>query len=304
MVKDPYRILNVPRSATQTDIKKSYRTLAKKYHPDRVFDPTERDHATASFAEISAAYALLSDSKKKAQYDHIYKYGGFDDVDGNHVVNERPKDAQTKTFSSQRNGFSSNNNSYTQQNATSSSPTTTPDPSYQSNRKRKSGTGIGYVCSDPLAFLWSQGKIQIRQTVAGIEVPNRLQGDGGLRFAFSAGHFSRSQTGIKQYSSTTTQFAQGKKFTRTETTTIYPDGRKEVIIEGNDCGEHRYYSTTTSTSVPKGCENTAGQAGHSDAGVTQHNDERLPWYVSAWSEIKDKLSMCYSPCAVTTELKQ
>jgi DnaJ-class molecular chaperone len=269
MVKDPYKILNVPHSASPEEIKRSYRKLARQYHPDRVTTEVDKENATTAFAEIATAYTLLSDPKKKAQYDHIYKYGGFDSSDQACKINEFNRDSSQRST------------------ATASSPQGIP-----TTRKRKSSTGIGYVCTDPLAFLWSQGKIQMRQTVAGIQIPSRLHSsDTGLRFAFSAGYVStRSENGIRQYSCTTTQFAQGKKFTRTETTTFYPDGGKEVIIEGNDCAEQRYYTATPMRNRT--------QQNNDDEGVTQTTKETGPWYMSAWSEIKDKLTMCYSPSAV------
>ena len=282
-IRDPYLVLNLPHSATQDEIKKSYRNLARQYHPDRVTDPDEKDKATASFAEISTAYALLSEPRRKAQYDHIYKYGGFDD---DNVETDKIK-------------FTSNHSS--KWNNTPGSPSNTTfqqhqydNDSNQASRKRKSATGIGYVCTDPLAFIWSQGKVQLRQTVAGIQIPSRLQhGNSGIKFAFSAGYVTRSSTGLRQHSCSTTQFVQGQKFTRSETTTYYPDGRKEVVIEGDDCGEQRYFTT-----YPEHA--TSRKNGTKDDGVTHAHDENSPWYVSAWSEIKDKLTMCYNPCTVDT----
>jgi len=64
--KDYYKILGVKKNASTEDIKKSYRKLAMKYHPDR-----NKDNKTAEekFKEISEAYAVLSDAEKKKQYD-------------------------------------------------------------------------------------------------------------------------------------------------------------------------------------------------------------------------------------------
>lgn len=64
--KDHYRTLNVKRNSTQAEIKKAYRTLAKKYHPD----VNENDSlAETKFKEVSEAYSVLGDSTKRAQYD-------------------------------------------------------------------------------------------------------------------------------------------------------------------------------------------------------------------------------------------
>jgi curved DNA-binding protein len=64
--KDYYKILEVPRTATQEEIKKSYRKLAMKYHPDRnKGDKT----AESKFKDINEAYAVLSNAEKRKQYD-------------------------------------------------------------------------------------------------------------------------------------------------------------------------------------------------------------------------------------------
>lgn len=65
-MRDPYSVLGVARGASQDDIKKSYRKLAKALHPDR----HPGDTATADrFKEVSAAYDLLGDAEKRARFD-------------------------------------------------------------------------------------------------------------------------------------------------------------------------------------------------------------------------------------------
>lgn len=66
MAKDPYKLLGVSKSATEAEIKKAYRALAKKMHPDA--NPGD-EKAADRFKEITAAYTLLSDKNLRAQYD-------------------------------------------------------------------------------------------------------------------------------------------------------------------------------------------------------------------------------------------
>jgi curved DNA-binding protein len=71
--KDYYEILGVQKGAAEDEIKKAYRKLALKYHPDK--NPGDKA-AEEKFKEISEAYAVLSDKEKRAQYD-TYGMGGF-----------------------------------------------------------------------------------------------------------------------------------------------------------------------------------------------------------------------------------
>jgi DnaJ-class molecular chaperone len=63
--KDYYKILAVSRSASQADIKRAYRKLSLKYHPDKNSAPD----AAEKFAEISVAYDVLSDPEKREAYN-------------------------------------------------------------------------------------------------------------------------------------------------------------------------------------------------------------------------------------------
>ncbi len=74
MSKDFYEILGVSESASPKEIKKQFRKLAMKYHPDRNHGDQTAEN---KFKTISEAYETLSDPKKKQEYDTMRKYGAF-----------------------------------------------------------------------------------------------------------------------------------------------------------------------------------------------------------------------------------
>lgn len=93
MGKDYYQILGLQKGASKDEVKKAFRKLASQYHPDK------KTGDEAKFKEISEAYAVLGDEKKKAEYDtygHAYQnadgaggfaqgFGGFGGFNGQHV---------------------------------------------------------------------------------------------------------------------------------------------------------------------------------------------------------------------------
>src|SRR6476469_518345 len=79
-VKDPYKVLGVDKKASQDDIKKAYRKLARQYHPDR--NPGDSG-AEERFKEVQGAYDTIGDPDKRKQYDQGGGiFGGFGGAPG------------------------------------------------------------------------------------------------------------------------------------------------------------------------------------------------------------------------------
>lgn len=73
-MNNPYEILGVEKTATQAEISKAYKKLAKKYHPDANKDA----NASEKFKEVSEAYSIIGDETKRAEYDNpVQNFGGF-----------------------------------------------------------------------------------------------------------------------------------------------------------------------------------------------------------------------------------
>ena len=86
MSDDPYAVLGVKREATQDEIRKAYRQLAKKLHPD--LNPGDKA-AEEKFKQVSVAYDLLGDTEKRARFDR-----GEIDASGQ----ERPRERYYRDF--------------------------------------------------------------------------------------------------------------------------------------------------------------------------------------------------------------
>ena len=76
--RDYYEVLGISKGASADEIKKAYRALAKKYHPD--MNPGDKE-AEAKFKEANEAYAVLSDDEKRSKYDQ-FGHAAFDPASG------------------------------------------------------------------------------------------------------------------------------------------------------------------------------------------------------------------------------
>jgi molecular chaperone DnaJ len=81
--RDYYEVLGITKGASEAEIKKAYRKMAMKFHPDKFSNATdkEKEEAESKFKEINDAYQVLSDSQKKAQYDK-FGHAAFEGAGG------------------------------------------------------------------------------------------------------------------------------------------------------------------------------------------------------------------------------
>ena len=112
-MKDYYKILEICRNASQDEIKKAYRKMAKKYHPDTNSN-MDQDILEEKMKEINTAYEILSDVIKKRDYDLEYdavmqEYGNFESY---HREQEKAKSYQQNSKEQE----SQNKENYTDQN--------------------------------------------------------------------------------------------------------------------------------------------------------------------------------------------
>ncbi len=95
-MNDYYSVLGISKNATQEEIKKAYRNLAFKYHPDRNPDNKE---AEEKFKKISEAYDVLGDEKKRAEYDRFGSAGSSYSSENSYYQNNYQNYYQQQSYS-------------------------------------------------------------------------------------------------------------------------------------------------------------------------------------------------------------
>jgi curved DNA-binding protein CbpA len=198
--KDYHEVLGVNKDASDNEIRRAYKKLAVKWHPDK--HPDNKKEAEEKFKEISEAYSVLSDPKKKSEYDNggfsFEDFGGFDDFD----------------------------------------PFSMFDSFFGKGFGKHGGFGnFGFDDDDDDFFGGGFGK--------GFGMGKNFGGFKGFDdddFGFGGnfgGGFGGQGTSVKK----TTQIINGKKITKTETTTIDKNGNKKTVVkeETGDGRVKEYY---------------------------------------------------------------
>ena len=93
MDKNPFEILGISPDASLAEIKKKFRLLALKYHPDRHKELYHKIWAEEKFKEITQAYHILSDPEKRAFYKMVYYTGFYDDIINEYTTKESKPDS-------------------------------------------------------------------------------------------------------------------------------------------------------------------------------------------------------------------
>ena len=185
--KDYYEVLGVPKDATEEQIRKAYKKLAIKWHPDK--NPDNRKEAEEKFKEIGEAYSVLSDPQKRNEYDN----GGFSFVDFGFGDEFDPMEIFKSFFKKHGKGG-------------------------------KDEFGFGFGDDDFFKDGFGMGDM------GGFGSFEKM--DFGNFGGFGQG------TSVK----TTTQIINGKKVTKTETTTIDSKGNKKTVVrEENSDGQVKEY---------------------------------------------------------------
>ncbi|MCR4694460.1 MAG: J domain-containing protein [Pseudobutyrivibrio sp.] len=85
---DPYRALGVDRNATDEEIKKAYRNLSRKYHPDANINNPNKEQAEERFKEIQAAYNQIMDERQNRYGGSSYSYNSYSNYEDETISNE------------------------------------------------------------------------------------------------------------------------------------------------------------------------------------------------------------------------
>lgn len=190
-----YKILGVSSSASSEEIKKSYRSLAKQYHPDK--NPQDPTTAEKKFIEITQAYEILSDPEKRQQYDEEKRMearggfggGGGGGGRGNPWMNQQHSRAQQwqqqqhQQHSRQRNPFEFFEEQFQQQQRR-----------YQQQQQQDEDEGGGEE-EMTYVFQGSDGRLYYQR----VRRPKQRNRSGGFHFEFNGHSFSNNSSVFAYY---------------------------------------------------------------------------------------------------------
>lgn len=219
MDEDPYEVLGISKTSTAPEIKAAYRKLALRHHPDKVQgDENCKAEAAQKFAKIGAAYEILSDDKKRQEYDNYKRSGRSHETDirsGNYTSNGYSDDPFVVFhFGSARRGFTDPFDLFRQ---VFHDELTGGTPLFPQQRQRDLFFGGGGSLMDDLNY-------RMASLHSGVG-PTRFANVSSSSYSFGFG------AGRRESVSTTTRIVNGQKVTRTERKVVHPDGTVEHHVE-------------------------------------------------------------------------
>ena len=176
MSKNYYDIIGVSKNASESDIKKNYKKLAVKWHPDKNLE--NKDEAEKKFKEISEAYQVLSDPKKREVYDNYGEEGLKNNQDGENTHFSSPNDIFNMFFNNMQ-------QQHFQQRKRQSESKVVEIPvklkEFYNGSKKKITLKIKCICTDCNGIGGLNPKLCDECNGMGIKVMNRLIGPGMMQ---------------------------------------------------------------------------------------------------------------------------
>lgn len=263
-----YAILGVQKSATQDEVRKAYRKLAIKWHPDKNIN--NKDEATEMFKIINEAYATLGDTGKRQKYDQDMVLNNRDEYDQRYSSYSRSRQYENEDFGS-RNQYRSNfsdarahdifNDFFSQFDASfnddffrddwspfgsfgqahPSNPGQTNGFSTQRNGGQTCDGSFGFGGHDPFAHMHAHMNSMMNMHMQQMNNFHDSNTFGWDPHFAAASSFTSNQRNIgpqlsgssRSVSTTTTIDASGRKTVRTETTIRHPDGTVERSVSSD-----------------------------------------------------------------------
>lgn len=250
---NPYEVLGVPESASNADIKKAYRKLALKYHPDKLpSGSSQQDKAKAEskFTAISNAYQILGDEDARRRFhqnqqghqqNYNHSFPNHADFDFGNFAD--PFEVFRRVFGQEfgipRSHSQNVNNRYMNDPFS--------DPFFQDNTGgfgggfgNGFGGGFGNGFGNGFGGGFGGGFGMMDQMMQNMNQMNSMHQQGRMgnshfsSFSSSSSSSNRGSGGVRESISTSTQIINGKRTTVTERVKVYPDGRVERSVDKTD----------------------------------------------------------------------
>ena len=238
---NPYEVLGVPETATNAEIKKAYRKLALKHHPDKLpsgSSQQDKERAESKFTAISNAYQILGDedARRRFHQNQQYPQQNYDHSFPNHADFgfgnfADPFEVFSRVFG-QEFGIP-RSHSQNIHNRHVNDPFS--DPFFHSNTGGfGGGFGSGFGGGFGGGFGMMDQMMQNMNQMHNMHQQGMMGNSQFSSFSSSSSSSNRGHGGVSESISTSTQIINGKRTTVTERVKVYPDGRVERSVDKTD----------------------------------------------------------------------